>query len=146
MFRRDHELPCGAVPELTVEVTAVRYALDEGDFAVLAGISDEGEEVILTGALAHVHAGESVDVAGDWRRHPRHGAQFAVERVRVREPEGGAAVLAYLNSIKHVGIRGAAWLVDRHGPEEVLGAIDRDPGRALREVPGIGERRIAGAV
>ena len=24
-------------------------------------------------------------------------------------------VLAYLNSIKHVGIRGAAWLVDRHG-------------------------------
>ncbi len=132
--------------ELTVEVTAVRYAPDEGDFAVLAGISDVGEEVVLTGALAHVHAGESVDVAGDWRRHPRHGAQFAVERVRVREPEGEAAVLAYLNSIKHVGIRGAAWLVDRHGPEEVLGAIDRDPGRALREVPGIGERRIAGAV
>ena len=31
------------------------------------------------------------------------GAQFAVERVRVREPEGEAAVLAYLNSIKHVG-------------------------------------------
>jgi len=100
------------VPELTVEVTAVRYALEEGDFAVLAGISDEGEEVVLTGALAHVHAGESVDVEGDWRRHPRHGPQFAVERVRVREPEGEAAVLAYLHSIKHIGIRGA---LERHG-------------------------------
>jgi exodeoxyribonuclease V alpha subunit len=134
------------VPELTVEVTAVRYALEEGDFAVLAGVSDEGEEVILTGALAHVHAGESVDVAGDWRRHPRHGPQFAVERVRVREPDGETAVLAYLNSIKHVGIRGAAWLVERHGCDGVLDAIDRDPGRALREVPGIGARRIRAAV
>jgi len=134
------------VQELTVEVTAVRYALEEGDFAVLAGVSDAGEEVVLTGALAHVHAGESVDVAGDWRRHPRHGAQFAVERVRVREPSGEAAVLAYLHSIKHVGIRGAAWLVDRHGLDAVLDEIDRDPDRALREAPGIGPRRIGAAV
>src|SRR3954465_3531699 len=146
MFRRDHELPCALVPEMTVEVTAVRYALEEGDFAVLAGISDEGEQVILTGALAHVHAGESVDVAGDWRRHPKHGPQFAVERVRVREPEGEAAVLAYLHSIKHVGIRGAAGLVDRYGIEAVLDEIDRDPHRALRAAPGIGDRRIGAAV
>src|SRR6476646_4243692 len=139
-------VPCGPVPELTVEVTAVRYALEEGDFAVLAGVCDDGEEVVLTGALAHVHAGESVDVSGDWRRHPRHGPQFAVERVRVREPTGETAVLAYLNSIKHVGIRGAAWLVDRHGVEGVLDAVDRDPHRALREVPGIGERKIGPAV
>jgi exodeoxyribonuclease V alpha subunit len=142
----DHEVACGAVPELTVEVTAVRYAPDEGDFAVLAGLSDDGEEVVLTGALAHVHAGESVDVSGDWRTHPRHGAQFAVERVRVREPTGETAVLAYLHSIKHVGIRGAAWLVDRYGVEGVLDAIDGDPERALREVPGIGPRRIGAAV
>jgi exodeoxyribonuclease V alpha subunit len=134
------------VPELTVEVTAVRYALEEGDFAVLAGVSDEGEEVVLTGALAHVHAGESVDVAGDWRRHPKHGPQFAVDRVRVREPEGETAVLAYLHSIKHIGIRGAAWLVDRYGIEHVLDEIDRDPHRALRAAPGIGDRRIGAAV
>jgi exodeoxyribonuclease V alpha subunit len=139
------QLPSGDVQELTVEVTAVRYALEEGDFAVLAGVSDEGDEVVLTGPLAHVHAGESVDVAGDWRRHPRHGPQFAVERVRVREPESEAALLAYLSSIKHVGIRGAAWLLERHGTE-VLAEIDRDPGRALREVPGIGRARIGAAV
>ncbi|MEA2268574.1 MAG: exodeoxyribonuclease alpha subunit [Solirubrobacteraceae bacterium] len=132
--------------QLTVEVTAVRFALDDGDFAVLAGVSDDGEEVVLTGALAHVHAGESVDVAGAWRRHPRHGRQFAVERVRVREPVGEQALLAYLSSIKHVGPRGAAWLLDHHGHETVLDVIDRDPGRALRAVPGIGRARIAAAV
>src|SRR3954452_19193546 len=139
-------LPCGIVPDLTVEVVAVRYAPDEGDFAVLAGVSDEGDEVVLTGALAHVHAGESVDVTGDWRTHPRHGAQFAVERVRVRQPESEAAVLAYLHSIKHVGIPAAAWLVERHGLDGVLDAIDRDPDRALREAPGIGPGRIRAAV
>jgi exodeoxyribonuclease V alpha subunit len=134
------------VQELTVEVTAVRFALDDGDFAVLAGLSDDGEEVVLTGALGHVHAGESVDVAGSWRRHPRHGQQFAVERVRVREPVGEVALLAYLGSIKHVGPRGAAWLLEHHGPDAVLDAIDRDPERALRAVPGIGRARIAAAV
>ncbi|MEA2228374.1 MAG: exodeoxyribonuclease alpha subunit [Solirubrobacteraceae bacterium] len=132
--------------ELTVEVTAVRFALDDGDFAVLAGLSDDGEEVVLTGALGHVHAGESVDVAGSWRRHPRHGQQFAVERVRVREPVGEVALLAYLGSIKHVGPRGAAWLLEHHGTDAVLDAIDRDPERALRAVPGIGRARIAAAV
>jgi exodeoxyribonuclease V alpha subunit len=140
------QLPSDAVQELTVEVTAVRYALEEGDFAVLAGVSDEGEEVVLTGALGHVHAGESVDVTGDWRTHPRHGPQFAVERVRVREPTSEVAVLAYLHSIKHVGIRAAAWLVDRYGVEAVLEEIDRDPERALREAPGIGKQRIRAAV
>ena len=38
------------------------------------------------------------------------------------------------------------WLLERHGPEQVLAAIDRDPERALREVPGIGRARIGAAV
>jgi exodeoxyribonuclease V alpha subunit len=134
------------VEELTVEVTAVRYRHDGGDFAVLAGLSDAGEEIVLTGALAHVHEGESVDVAGDWRLHPKHGRQLAVERVRVREPASEHALLAYLASVKHVGPRGAAWLLERHGPEAVLDAVDRDPEGALRAVPGIGPARIGAAV
>jgi len=90
------------VPELTVEVTAVRYALEEGDFAVLAGISDDGEEVVLTGALAHVHAGESVDVAGDWRMDGltasdgsfRCGVRAGVARVRAEVVPPAGYVLA----------------------------------------------------
>jgi exodeoxyribonuclease V alpha subunit len=132
--------------ELTVEVTAVRWRAEGADFAVLAGVTDEGDEVTVVGALAHVHDGEVVDLAGAWRRHPKHGLQFQAERVRVREPVGEAALLAYLASVKHVGPRGAAWLLERHGPEEVLAAIDRDPRGRLREVPGIGQARIGAAV
>jgi exodeoxyribonuclease V alpha subunit len=131
---------------LSVEVAAVRWRAPDGAFAVLAGISDEGEEVVLVGALDHVHEGESVAVEGGWQRHARHGWRFVAERTRVQEPASEHALLAYLGSVKHVGPRGAAWLLDRHGPEQVLAVIDRDPERALREVPGIGQARIGAAV
>jgi exodeoxyribonuclease V alpha subunit len=131
---------------LSVEVAAVRWRAPDGAFAVLAGISDEGEEVVLVGALDHVHEGESVAVEGGWQRHPRHGWRFVAERTRVQEPASEQALLAYLGSVKHVGPRGAAWLLERHGPGDVLAAVDRDPERILREVPGIGPARIGAAV
>src|SRR5258708_38263682 len=101
----------GEREDLTVEVAAVRWGAEGADFAVLAGVTDEGDELAVGGPLAHVHEGETVDVAGGWRRHAKHGLQFHAERVRVREPVGEAALLAYLGSIKHVGPRGAAWLL-----------------------------------
>jgi exodeoxyribonuclease V alpha subunit len=131
---------------LSVEVAAVRWRAPDGAFAVLAGVSDEGEEVVVVGALDHVHEGESVALEGGWQRHARHGWRFVAERARVEEPASEQALLAYLGSVKHVGPRGAAWLLDRHGPENVLAVIDRDPHRALHEVPGIGRARIGSAV
>jgi exodeoxyribonuclease V alpha subunit len=131
---------------LSVEVAAVRWRAPDGAFAVLAGVSDEGEEVVLVGALDHVHEGESVAVEGGWQRHHKHGWRFVAERTRVQEPASEQALLAYLGSVKHVGPRGATWLLERHGPADVLAVIDRDPERALREVPGIGRMRIGAAV
>src|SRR5882762_706000 len=103
---------------LAVEVMAVRFSGD--DFAVLAALTDDGDEVTLTGPLAHVHQGEALDVGGAWRVHPKHGRQFHVEHVRARGPVSEAAVLAYLQTIKHVGPRGAAHLLESHGVDRVL--------------------------
>jgi exodeoxyribonuclease V alpha subunit len=135
-----------AAGELVAEVMNVRWSVPDGDFAVLDGVCEDGEHAVLVGALGHVREGESVAVGGAWRSHPRHGWQFAVERVRILEPISDTAIKAYLESIKHVGPRGAALLVERHGAGEVLSAIDRDPERVLRAVPGIGARRLADAV
>ena len=132
--------------ELSVEVMAVRWRLPDGDFAVLAGVTDDGEEVVVTGPLAHVHEGETIGVGGGWRRHAKHGWQFHAERVTIAEPVSEAALIAYLASVKHVGPRGARFLLERHGPEAVLAEIDRDPDGRLREVPGIGPARIRAAV
>jgi exodeoxyribonuclease V alpha subunit len=132
--------------ELTAEVTGVRWSEPGGDFAVLDAVGDDGEALVVVGALAHVHEGESLAVSGSWRCHPRHGWQFAVTRARILEPVSDRAVAAYLESIKHIGPHGAALLVERYGAGEVLAAIDRDPERVLRGVPGIGPRRLGAAV
>jgi len=135
-----------AATDLNAEVCNVRWSVPGGDFAVLDAVSDEGEPVVLVGSLAHVHEGESVAVGGAWRCHPRHGWQFDIRRVRILEPVSDHAVRAYLESVKHVGPRAAAVLVERYGAGEVLEAIDRDPERVLRGVPGIGPRRLPAAV
>lgn len=95
-----------AAEELAAHVTGVRWSVPDGDFAVLDALTDDGEEVVIVGPLAHVHEGESITVGGGWRRHARHGWQFQAARVRVQEPVGDHAVRAYLESIKHVGSGG----------------------------------------
>ncbi len=131
--------------ELRVEVSGSRWRAPDGDFAILAALTGEGEEVTLTGAVGHVQVGESATVGGQWREHAKHGWQFAVDRVQVQAPVGDTALLAYLSAIKHVGPRGAAWLLEAHG-DAVLGLIDADPAGRLRQVPGIGPSRLQAAV
>ena len=129
--------------QLSAEVMAVRWSGD--DFAVVAAVTDDGEEVTLTGPLAHVHEGDCLELGGEWREHPRHGRQFNVARVRTAAPASEDALLAYLASVKHVGPSGAAWLFAQHGAS-VLAAIDADPSGRLGEVPGIGSRRLPASV
>ena len=135
-----------AASELTADVTGVRWSVPDGDFAVLDAVCGDGDDVVLVGPLGHVHEGESVAVTGGWRRHARHGWQFQVSHVRVQEPVGKHAVRSYLETIKHIGPLAAIRLVERYGADEVLDAIDRDPERVLRAVPGIGPRRLGAAV
>src|SRR3954454_14013305 len=131
--------------ELALEVAAIRWRLPDGDFAVLVGLTDEGEEVTVTGALADVQPGEVIDVRGTFRRNAKHGWQFAAEGVHVREPVGEDALLAYLGAVKHVGQGGARWLLEPYG-EDVLSLLGADPGARRREGPGIGPRRLQAAV
>lgn len=128
-----------------MEIVAVRWRAEDGEFAVLVGVTEAGDEITLTGPLGHVAEGETADVGGEWREHPRHGRQFLARRVMVHEPASDQAILAYLSAIKHVGPKGAQWLYDRHGAE-VLARIDADPKGRLHEVPGIGKAKIGEAV
>jgi exodeoxyribonuclease V alpha subunit len=131
---------------LAAEIVAVRWRADDGGFAVLAAVrDDDGEEVVLTGPIAHLHQGDTVEVSGAWREHPKFGRQLHVEQVKVGAPASTDAILTLLESVKHVGPRGAQWLLERHG-DEVLEAVDRDPGVRLREVPGIGKAKLKSAV
>lgn len=130
---------------LSVEVSRVRFATEDGGFAVLDVVTDDGEPVVVAGPVAHVNAGDAMEVHGSWREHPRHGRQFQAVDVRIAEPTSDVALLALLGSIRHIGAMGAGYLLDRHGPE-VLAVVDADPHGRLSEVPGIGPVRIGPAV
>ncbi|MDX6700010.1 MAG: exodeoxyribonuclease alpha subunit, partial [Baekduia sp.] len=130
---------------LAAEIVAVRWRADDGGFAVLAALGDDGREIVLTGPIAHLNEGDTVEVQGAWREHPKFGRQLHVEQLHLGPPASEDAVLALLGTVKHVGPRGAGWLLERHGLE-VLEVIDRDPGGRLREVPGIGRTRLKAAV
>ena len=134
-----------AAVDLVLDVESVRYRAPDGGFAVVDAIAPDGEEIVVTGALGHVHEGETIEVNGAWRDHPRHGPQLFASDVRLREPSGERALIGYLTQIKHVGPRGARYLLARHG-EEVLSIVDEAPRRRLLEVPGIGRARIGEAV
>ncbi|MDX6730097.1 MAG: exodeoxyribonuclease alpha subunit [Baekduia sp.] len=129
---------------LAAEIVAVRWRADDGGFAVLAAVDGGGDEVVLTGPIAHLNEGDTVEVEGAWREHPRFGRQLHVQQLRQSAPSE-AGLLTLLASVKHVGPRGAQWLLERHG-SEVLERIDRDPGARLREVPGIGKARLRATV
>ncbi len=122
----------------------MRWAAPEGGFAVVSAVTDEGEAVTLTGAIDHLHEGESLEADGAWRRHARHGWRFEVEHLRALAPSSDAALLNVLSSVKHVGPSGAAFLLEAHG-HDVLEIVDQDPRAALRAVPGIGPARIGAA-
>ncbi|QEC48941.1 ATP-dependent RecD-like DNA helicase [Baekduia soli] len=130
---------------LAAEIVAVRWRADDGGFAVLAALGDDGAELVLTGAIGHLHEGDTVEVDGTWRDHPRFGRQLHVQHARIGPPASDDALRALLASVTHVGPRGAEWLVERHG-DQVLEIVDRDPGARLREVPGIGRARLRAAV
>src|SRR3954452_19485319 len=135
----------GRAMELVVEVERVRWRAPDGDFAVLSALTDEGEPVTVTGPLAPVHEGETVELGGGWREHERFGRQFEARAVKLREPVSEAALLGVLSAVKHVGKFGAQFLLDKHGAD-VLEVVDADPGARLLEIPGIGKRKIDAAV
>src|SRR3954451_17017105 len=135
----------GRTMDLVVEIERVRWRAPDGAVAVLSGVTEDGGGITVTGPLGHVHEGETVELGGGWREHERFGRQFVAEAVRLREPVSENALLGVLSAVKHVGPFGAQFLLDRHGAE-VLDVVDADPGARLREIPGMGKRKVPAAV
>ena len=113
------------------------------DFAVLAAVTDDGEEVTLTGPLAHVHEGESLE------RRRRAGASIPSTAASStssacgpprRPPRTRCSPISPRSSTS--GPSGAAWLLERHGSGGARGDRPR-PRRAARR--GAGHRRAAAA-
>src|SRR5579875_756605 len=116
-----------------VTIRRQRFANSDNGFAVVDAECDEGP-IVLVGPLIHLETGERAHVTGVWVTDSRYGDQVQVTEARPLPPEDRGAVISYLRRIRNIGEKRAQALIDRHGPDHVLDAIDAEPAAAFRRV------------
>ena len=125
--------------DAAVRVRHVRWAAEDGSFAVLSVEAPDGDDVTVAGPVAHLSEGDRARVVGRWTEHDRYGMQVQAEAAYELDPDDAAGALKYLTTIRGIGKRRAKQLVDRYGPT-ALEQIDADPDAAFRSLPRISER------
>lgn len=152
-FRQMPPQPSGKPPsgKQTMRGVANRFTFEnaESNFAIVRFTPDEdggggrkGEEIVVTGPLAHAELGESLEVEGEWSHNSKFGWQFAVSALKQVPPTSAEGIRAFLGSgmIAGIGETYAKRIVEAFG-EDTLKVIDNEPER-LREVEGIGPKRF----
>jgi exodeoxyribonuclease V alpha subunit len=132
---------------LSGEVERVTYENEETGFRVLRVGSLEGQgarpgSVPVVGTFQAIGPGTRVRLTGEFVVDARHGEQFRADGLVPLLPSTLDGLTRYLGSglIPGVGPAFARRIVDSFGMES-LDVLDHHPER-LREVPGMGERRI----
>ncbi|WP_347277685.1 ATP-dependent RecD-like DNA helicase [Oculatella sp. FACHB-28] len=100
------------------------------------------ELVTIVGNFANIQAGQTLQLHGTWREHPKYGQQFQVVQYRETKPATLTGLEKYLGSglIKGVGPVTAKRIVAHFGLE-TLEVIEHQIER-LAEVPGIAKKRV----
>ena len=125
------------------QITEVIFHNEENGYTI--GIMEtETEYFTVVGCLPSCIKGATYKLWGSFKIHPTYGEQFAFSEFEQVLPTGLKAIEKFLASgtIKGVGEKMAKIIVDRFG-EDTFKVIEETPGR-LMEIPGIGEKKMAG--
>lgn len=127
---------------LSGEIIRVIYENEDKTYAVLRLVDHQGVEHTVTGNIFDVHAGRDIELCGRWDSHQEYGMQFRAESYRFLLPSTTEGIARYLGSgvIPGIGPKNAKSIVDRFGLQ-TLEVLSHSSGR-LREVPGLGKKRI----
>lgn len=128
---------CGVVEQITF------HSETNGFCVIRVKCQGQRDLVTLVGTAARIHSGEQVEAHGMWQQDPQFGLQFRASSLRLIPPNTPEGMEKYLGSglIKGVGPQFAQRLLAAFGAE-VFNIIDNQPER-LREVPGIGKKRLS---
>jgi exodeoxyribonuclease V alpha subunit len=136
----------GGSHSTTVEVLRVIYKADDDGYAVLeVRDASSRDKHPLVGPIAHLNPGERAEVSGEWQNHATYGRQLRAQRAVPMDPEDSEGRVAYLTSLRHIGLARATMLVEEHG-EEVMSVIAADPAAAFGALPGMTVERTDAAV
>lgn len=114
----------------------IRFTGD--DFWSVAIIEDdEGKEHTVVGNLFTVSPGDTIQLSGEWKVHPRYGEQFKFYSFEVLLPSTDEGIIGFLDGqLKNIGRTRAIEMITRFGRENVFDVIENHPERLI-EIPGI---------
>lgn len=130
--------------KLRCVVERITYQNPENGYTVLkCAVKNENDLVTVVGNLLDVSVGSVLLIDGNWKVDSKYGRQFTAQSWEETLPATVFGIEKYLGSglIKGVGPKFAGRIVRRFGTETIE-VIENDIAR-LREVEGIGEKRIA---
>jgi exodeoxyribonuclease V alpha subunit len=124
-------------------IDSIIFANQENGFTIAKFQQNEKNNfTTVTGYMPSVQLGESLQLKGEWKQHPKYGKQFNVLEFNVSTPNSTIGIQKYLESglIKGIGPIYAEKIVQKFGVD-TLEIIDETPSRLL-EVEGIGKKRV----
>ena len=124
-------------------VERLTYHSEESGYTVARLKAPRTSELVtITGNFATIQAGQTLQLHGTWKDHPKFGAQFQVTQYHETKPATITGIEKYLGSglIKGVGPVTAKRIVAHFGLE-TLEMIENQIER-LVEVPGIAHKRV----
>ncbi|NJO50058.1 MAG: ATP-dependent RecD-like DNA helicase [Leptolyngbyaceae cyanobacterium RM2_2_4] len=124
-------------------VERLTYHSQESGYTVARLKAPRTSELItVVGNFANIQAGQTLQLHGTWREHPKYGQQFQVVQYRETKPATLTGIEKYLGSglIKGVGPVTSKRIVAHFGLE-TLEVIEHQIER-LVEVPGIAKKRV----
>lgn len=124
------------------EVLRVLFSSADGQYVVLKLLENGCQERTLVGPLMGLMEGQEIEAVGRWETHKDHGRQLRVREFRAVLPSTEEGIRRYLASglIPGIGPKYAERIVDRFGTDTLR--ILENYSERLREVPGIGKKRI----
>ncbi|MCU0568016.1 MAG: ATP-dependent RecD-like DNA helicase [Oculatellaceae cyanobacterium Prado106] len=124
-------------------VERITYHSEESGYTVARLKAPRVSDLVtIVGNFANIQAGQTLQMEGTWREHPKYGAQYQVTQYRETKPATITGIEKYLGSglIKGVGPVTAKRIV-AHFQLETLDIIENQIDR-LNEVPGIAKNRV----
>lgn len=127
---------------LSGTVDKILFQNAENGYAVFSIVTKNKVAITITGYTPAIALGQEVHLQGTWTFHKKFGRQFTAQECATVLPTTVHGLKKYLGSglIKGIGPVYAEKLVN-YFKEQILDIIEHTPER-LKEVPGIGEKRI----
>ena len=125
------------------EVMRIVYSKPEDGYSVIRLRDHDKHELTLVGVMPNVMEGQEIEAVGRWEMHREHGRQFRVSSFRSLLPSSKEGIRRFLASgvLPGIGETYANRIVEHFG-EDTIRILDGFSER-LKEVPGIGRKRIA---